>query len=160
MTAPWCIGAGAIRNLVWDHLHGFLSVAPDDVDLVFFDPRMPPEWDTHIALTLKQGTGDIRWDVVNQAHVHTWNAIRSPATPFGSLEDAMRAWPETATAVGVNLGPSDELQVVAPLGLEDLFGLFLRPSPYLRNPQAFTERVSNKQFQRRWPNLRLVQKKS
>src|SRR5215831_301558 len=35
----WLIGAGAIRDLVWDRLHGVQKPArPKDVDLVFFDP--------------------------------------------------------------------------------------------------------------------------
>lgn len=37
--ASWCIGAGVIRSLVWDHLHGFeRATATADVDLVFHDP--------------------------------------------------------------------------------------------------------------------------
>jgi len=34
----WCIGAGAVRSLVWNHLHGFdVSPSGADVDVVFFD---------------------------------------------------------------------------------------------------------------------------
>ena len=34
----WCIGAGAVRNLVWDHLHGFgQPTALSDVDVAYFD---------------------------------------------------------------------------------------------------------------------------
>ncbi|MBB4845662.1 hypothetical protein HNP55_004214 [Paucibacter oligotrophus] len=40
--ASWCIGAGALRNLVWDALHGRSTAAPcaqglSDVDVAFFD---------------------------------------------------------------------------------------------------------------------------
>ena len=40
VDAPdWLIGAGAVRNAVWDRLHGFTDpTPPGDVDLVFFDP--------------------------------------------------------------------------------------------------------------------------
>ena len=35
----WLIGAGAIRDVVWDELHGRPSTAmPRDIDLAFFDP--------------------------------------------------------------------------------------------------------------------------
>jgi uncharacterized protein len=35
---PWCIGAGAVRNLVWDALHGHARPsALADVDLAYFD---------------------------------------------------------------------------------------------------------------------------
>jgi hypothetical protein len=33
----WLIGAGAIRSLVWDHLHAATAAVPKDIDLVFFD---------------------------------------------------------------------------------------------------------------------------
>ncbi|WP_253074928.1 nucleotidyltransferase family protein [Burkholderia gladioli] len=34
----WCIGAGAVRNLVWDSLHGLeTSSALPDVDVAYFD---------------------------------------------------------------------------------------------------------------------------
>lgn len=37
--SSWCIGAGVLRNLVWDHLHGRDTATPcDDLDLVYFDP--------------------------------------------------------------------------------------------------------------------------
>src|SRR5437588_3013086 len=33
----WRIGAGAIRDVVWDHLHGIREpMPPKDIDLVFF----------------------------------------------------------------------------------------------------------------------------
>jgi len=36
--ASWCIGAGAVRSLVWDTLHGFEEASPvEDVDVVYFD---------------------------------------------------------------------------------------------------------------------------
>ena len=39
----WCIGAGALRNRVWDHLHGHTEPSRlADVDLVYFDPEEPP----------------------------------------------------------------------------------------------------------------------
>src|SRR5687767_8924179 len=34
----WCIGAGAVRNLVWDHLHGYkVPSSLSDVDVAYFD---------------------------------------------------------------------------------------------------------------------------
>ncbi|GAB6262514.1 hypothetical protein PSSHI_27580 [Photobacterium sp. R1] len=33
------VGAGFVRNLVWDHLHGYSPPTPlNDVDVVYFDP--------------------------------------------------------------------------------------------------------------------------
>ena len=34
----WCIGAGAVRSLVWDTLHGYETPSSlEDVDVVYFD---------------------------------------------------------------------------------------------------------------------------
>ncbi|ANH67132.1 nucleotidyltransferase family protein [Mitsuaria sp. 7] len=39
----WCIGAGAIRNLVWDALSGYREPsALSDVDVAFFAPQPDP----------------------------------------------------------------------------------------------------------------------
>ena len=37
----WMIGAGFVRNKVWDHLHGFANaeVRTADIDLIYFDPE-------------------------------------------------------------------------------------------------------------------------
>jgi hypothetical protein len=41
----------------------------------------------------------------------------------------MRYWPETATAVAVRRNDEDGCEVAAPFGVDDLFGLILRPTP-------------------------------
>ena len=33
----WAIGAGFVRNKVWDYLHEFEKTPLDDIDLVYFD---------------------------------------------------------------------------------------------------------------------------
>ncbi len=37
----WVIGAGFVRNKVWDYLHGFdgKEVNANDIDLVYYDPK-------------------------------------------------------------------------------------------------------------------------
>src|SRR5262245_5572604 len=36
----WFVGAGVIRNVAWDHLHGYREPTPcADVDIAFFDPH-------------------------------------------------------------------------------------------------------------------------
>jgi hypothetical protein len=41
----WFVGGGVIRNIVWDHLHGYTQPTPlNDVDVAFFDPNdLSPE---------------------------------------------------------------------------------------------------------------------
>src|SRR5436309_8900242 len=108
VAAPdWLIGAGAIRRLVWDRLHGVAEPPlPDDVDLVFFDPAsLRREREDEVRSALVARAPYIPWDVKNQAAVHLWypNVFGVEVEPLRSAEEAVATWPETATAVGVRL---------------------------------------------------------
>ncbi len=49
----WAIGAGFVRNAVWDQLHGFDTMTPlADVDVLFFDRADPsPKREAEIETT-------------------------------------------------------------------------------------------------------------
>ncbi|MEN3111889.1 nucleotidyltransferase family protein [Uliginosibacterium paludis] len=70
----WCIGAGAIRNLVWDALHGKAEPsALSDVDVVHFDASdLSREQDLALQAKLCERRPAIPWEVTNQAGVHLW----------------------------------------------------------------------------------------
>lgn len=156
----WCIGAGAVRALVWNHLHGLPagSHAPADVDFVYFDPAdLSSASETGLAARLRAAAPDAPWEVVNQARVHLWrrDGERVPP-PIASLEAGIAAWPETATCVGVSLGRDDALRILCPHGLSDLYALILRPSPALADPALFAQRLRAKRYTEKWPRLRLA----
>ena len=70
------IGAGAIRNLVWNRLHGAgESAIPDDLDVVFFDAEVEVgELEEELLGKLRLHEPELPWEVTNQAHVHHWYA--------------------------------------------------------------------------------------
>ena len=76
--SSWCIGAGAIRNLVWDHLHGFdAETPPQDIDLVFFNASdLTPDLERALESRLSLAEPGFNWEVVNQASVHTWPRVK------------------------------------------------------------------------------------
>jgi uncharacterized protein len=153
---PDCwIGAGFIRNPVWDHLHGYAESAPSgDVDVIWF-PSVPTlaEVDLRVEQELRAAMPELRWSVKNQARMH----LRNGDMPYTSVADAMRHWPETATAVAVRLVPSGLIEVNAPFGLNDLFTLRLRPTPAFQTTKhpIFVDRVSSKRWIERYPLLYL-----
>lgn len=153
------VGAGIIRNAVWDNLHGFDSPAPiKDVDVAYFDladVERRKEADAEEALFQRRPDRD--WDVKNQAAVHLWyeQKFGEAIEPFVNIEEAIGSWPETATCVAVGLEADGDLRVVAPLGLEDLFNLVLRPNPAIAR-DVFETRVREKRFLERWSKLELV----
>lgn len=128
----WCIGAGAIRSLVWDTLHGFdRRSAVEDLDVVYFDVEASPEHDAGLENQLRSAMPGFNWEVTNQAAVHRWfaAALGQVVPPLASLEEGVATWPEFATCVGVWLNEDGSLGVVAPHGLDDLFALRVRHNP-------------------------------
>ena len=65
-------------------------------------------------------------------------------------------WPETATAVAVRLLADDRLQVVAPCGLDDLFGMVCRRNPRRVSVDQYHRRLREKRVAERWPRVVIV----
>ncbi|HEY9274222.1 nucleotidyltransferase family protein [Achromobacter sp.] len=155
-----CIGAGAVRSLVWNHLHGYPagSHAPADIDFVYHDPTdLSPEHEARVANRLRTAAPDAPWEVVNQARVHLWHRDSADLAPLPatSLAAGIATWPETATCVAVRLTRDGGVDVIAPHGLADLFGLVLRPSP-AADRQAYTSRLATKRHTDIWPRLIVI----
>jgi hypothetical protein len=153
---PDCwIGAGFIRNAVWDNLHGKAPFRPvGDVDVLWFDRgRTDASEDRKLEATLRAMVPSIDWSVKNQARMHR----RNDDPPYASATDAMRHWPETATAVAARQAGSAEYEIAAPFGLEDLFTLVLRPTPRFAGEKylIFRDRVRTKRWLETWPLLRV-----
>jgi hypothetical protein len=156
LQLPDCwVGAGFVRNAVWDSLHGRPPSPPaGDVDVIWFDvSRNRKRFDVELEERLKLLDDSIDWSVKNQSRMHVDNDDR----PYRSTTDAMSFWPETATAVAVRLIEGNGLEVAAPFGLDDLYAGVIRPTPhFLRAKRAiFDERVLRKEWLRRWPSLRV-----
>lgn len=154
------LSAGVIRNTVWSALHKqSYEIAKTEIDVIFFDQNEnDQELTLDISRKLEQQFTDNEWDVVNQATVHTWYKTGQGQTilPHASLRDALSTWPETATAIAVRLSGNNELEIIAPFGLNDLFELKLRWNDRLVSRDVFVERVQAKQFLERWEKLVIV----
>lgn len=159
--ADWCIGAGAVRSLVWDALHGFESKpsALSDIDLVYFDASdLSAERDVALQRRLASEHPELPWEVTNQAAVHLWFAghFGYEVEPLPSLEAAVATWPEYATAVGVELNADDSLRIIAPFGLDDLFGMTVRRNPARASAAIYRRRVADKRYRERWPRVTVI----
>jgi len=158
--AEWCIGAGAIRNLVWDTLHG--KHAPSklsDVDVAYFDlTDISSQRDQDLQRKLLELRPSMPWEVTNQAGVHQWFEAHfgHAVEPLKSLLEAVASWPEFATAVGISLGQDNALRVIAPHGLEDLFAIVVRRNPVRVSVETYRERVAQKRYPERWPRVKVV----
>jgi len=156
----WCIGAGAVRTLVWDALHDrqMRSELPD-LDVAYFDASdLSHQRDAQMQRCLSEAIPGTPWEVTNQAAVHTWfeAAFGYCVAPLTSLEDAVATWPEYATAVGLRLGLDDSIEVISPYGLDDLFSMTVRRNPARVSKDAYAKRLAEKNFRARWPKVTIV----
>ena len=147
----WWVGAGFVRNAVWDHLHGKPMTPLNDIDVLYYDAeRRDAEIDENLEIELQSRGPKKRWSVRNQARMH----LRNGDEPYGSTLDAMRHWPETVTALAVSFGSSGQVILAAPFGVDDLFDLIVRPtSPEMA--EIVAERAAAKRWTKIWPKLRL-----
>ena len=157
LELPDCwVAAGFVRSAAWDFLHGRPPGRHfDDVDVVWFDPASAdPAEDLRWEARLRRQDGSIAWSVKNQARMH----LRNGDAPYASAVDAMRHWPETATAVAARADGAGGLEIAAPYGLADLFDLVVRPTPPFMGEKrpVFRDRVRTKEWLRIWPRLRLA----
>ena len=155
-----CIGAGAVRNLVWDALHDVRgSRGSSDVDVVFFDDQdITVERDHAIERRLYGLDPTTPWEVTNQAGVHRWfeGAFGRPVAPLRSIAEAVASWPEFATCVAVPIDADDHIRVIAPHGLEDLFSMTVRRNPARVSVATYGQRIVDKRYRERWPNVRII----
>jgi uncharacterized protein len=159
--APDCwVGAGALRDLVWDGLHGgFRSERVKDVDVAFFDPHdLRPERDQAVEDELARLLPEVRWDAKNQAAVHLWYERRFgiPVQPLRSTAEGVATWPETATAVALQLRGDGRLAILAPCGLSDLLDGICRRNPRRVTVEEYRRRVRARRIAERWPRVRVI----
>ena len=150
-TNAW-VGAGFVRNKVWDALHGYLRPSLlNDVDVIYFDVENQTTALEHaFEAALIDVMPLVPWSVRNQARMH--EKFGNPHAT--STLDAMRHWPEGVTAIAVRLGAGNKVRFVSCYGVWDLLGLEVRPAPGFPL-DVYRARVAQKNWVSIWPKLTL-----
>ena len=155
-----CIGSGAVRNAVWDALHGYSEPSfLADVDVPYFNlDDLSEASEKRYERRLNALEPEFTWDVKNQAAVHLWfhKVFGHEVEPLGSMRAAASTWPETALAVTVGLREDDTIAITAPLGLDDLFSMVVRRNPRRVSVETYERRMAEKKYADRWPGVRIV----
>ncbi len=152
--------AGFVRSKIWDMLHQIDSrTVLADIDVVYYDPNQldennEKEWERQLFRMQPA----VPWSVKNEARMHIANRIE----PYTSTVDAISCFPETATALGVRLDEDDQVILVAPCGLEDVFEMKIRVNPRFLQTRGdvhiYQQRVQQKNWQHTWNRLTIVDK--
>jgi hypothetical protein len=149
------ISGGFVRNKIWDYKHRYrIRTRLGDVDIIYFDQaNISVETDHSIESKLKTLLPNIIWSVKNQARMNT----KAGDEPYTSLYDALYKWPETATAIAIQIDEHGFLKIIAPYGYDDLFSLVVRPPDYFRRHHIdrYLERIKNKNWIQIWPKLNI-----
>lgn len=151
----WYLGAGFLRNAIWDYLHEKAVMTPlNDVDLVYLDAqdRDIIATESLVARRLADLCPEVEWEVRNQARMH----LRHNHQPYESTTQALSNWVEIPTCVGVRLNHNDELELTAPFGLEHNWSLEVRINPDDPRPEVFRERIRSKGWLEVWPGLKII----
>ncbi|MGF1760656.1 nucleotidyltransferase family protein [Photobacterium sagamiensis] len=150
----WYLGAGFLRNAIWDHLHQKTEMTPlNDVDLVYFDPSDTSlKTEQIITAKLVAMCPDVEWEVRNQARMHE----KHGHSPYQNTSDGISRWVEVPTCVGVRLELSDEFTFTAPFGLEENWLLDVKINPQNPQPAIYQQRIQSKNWQQIWPKLNCI----
>jgi hypothetical protein len=146
----WWLAGGAVRNTVWRHLFpDQCTLSIKDFDVAFFDKTGDRESEKQSKAWLSNQLPFVEFDIKNQASFGVW---RDWHFTFSSTEDGIRHWLHTATAVGIKVDDDDEISVLAPYGLSDLFAGIVRPTPYCAAARAAEEK--GREFTSKCPALK------
>ena len=158
----WRVFSGAVYQAVWNARTGR---APDygvkDYDVGYFDPDV--SWDAEdvvikrVAAAFEPPFRDLV-EVRNQARVHLWfeGKFGEPYEALMCTDEAPSRFVASAFAVGVRLEPDDRISIAAPFGLEDVFGMVLRPNPNRPLAKGWARVVESARV--RWPELTVIER--
>ncbi len=155
----WYVAAGAIRNTVWNKLHGISGNSNmADIDVVYFDDSdMEGEIEKESEKRLMAMNPSLNWEVVNQSRSHLFYHGRGVFQPkMKSSCESISYWSETPTCIGARLEQDDSITICSPHGLDDLMNLIVRPIPKpYQNMPLYDERIKEKKWDKTWPKLKI-----
>jgi hypothetical protein len=157
----WRIFSGAVYQSVWNALTGRpAGYGVRDYDVGYFDPDT--SWDAEDVVIKRVAAAFVEpfrstVEVRNQARVPIWFPAHfgEPYDPLSGTDEALERFVAPAFAVGIRLEADDAISVAAPLGLEDVFALTLRPNP--NRPRAKDWPRVVERALARWPELTVIE---
>ncbi|WP_438823505.1 nucleotidyltransferase family protein [Alteromonas sp. P256] len=101
------LGAGFLRNAIWDFLHQKSTPTPlNDVDVIYFDAdNTQRAKDTFYEMQLNEVLPLVKWQVKNQARMHVLHGH----APYKHCEEAISYWIEKETCVAIALSTADSV---------------------------------------------------
>ena len=152
--------AGAIYNLVWNRLTGRPDLnGINDIDVFYFDDRdLSYEAEEVVIQRLARRFAHLPLPVQvrNQARVHLWFPQKFGVAfePLTSSGEMLGRYASKTHSVGVRLESDDQLSIVAPFGLDDIFSFRIVPNTVLMNRPAHEAKGARAKSV--WPEITVI----
>ena len=156
----WLVFSGAVYQAAWNDVTGRApGYGVKDFDLGYFDEDV--SWDAEdvvikrVAAAFEEPLRS-RVEVRNQRRVSEWFPAKFGLEypPLKETAEALKRFVAPAFAVGIRLEEDNQITVVAPFGLDDVFDMRIRANP-LRPVAKDWDRVTARALER-WPELTIV----
>lgn len=150
------LAAGSLCQTVWNHVSGF---PPDhgitDYDVLYCDlDDLSWAGEDRIIRRCAAEFADLGVDVEvrNQARIHLWypEKFGLPRQPLRSTREGIDNFLHCNSALGLRKTPRG-YDVYAPFGLDDVFGMVVRPNYLYNLPGRYKEKADR--WRRTWPRV-------
>ena len=156
---PDCyVSAGCINQTVFNYLHGYeIDFGIGDYDVVYYDTDTSYEAEDVIIKRINSKAKDLglNLDIKNQARVPLWykDKFGREIEEYSCVEEAINRWGTTVTCIGVKMH-NGKIDVYAPYGLNDLFGMILRPNKIQFIKEHYD--LKTNKWKEKWPLLTVM----
>ncbi|MBS8262429.1 hypothetical protein DYI23_19550 [Roseibium polysiphoniae] len=154
----WLV-SGGVYQTVWNALTGRpAGHGIKDYDIIYFDGAdLSYEGEDAVINAVETDLPLLaeRLETKNQARVHLWYEKRfgRPYPPLSCSMESLTFYAAKTHAVAVRLRDDGQLDIHAPFGLSNIFGMRLAPNHTFDNRQTYLEKGARMKAQ--WPELEL-----
>lgn len=154
----WYLCAGCLAHTVWNTLSDFeIETGIKDYDVVYFDRDTSYEKEDEFIVKGKALFRElgVNVEIRNEARVHLWyeSHFGRKIKPYRSVEEAIKTFPTTATAIGVRQ-EKDNLKIFAPFGLDDLLEMVIKPNKAQITEKIYLAKVNR--WSKIWPDVKII----
>lgn len=157
------IAGGSLFQTVWNVLDGQPpSRGVEDYDIFYFDAQdLSRDGEDAINRRAAAQFADLKGklDLRNQARVHLWYQQEFGVAGYEPLTrstDGIDRFLAVCCMVGMRKGDAGAMELYAPLGVDDILSLTMRPNPWFPGAPRSAYDAKARRWRGLWPTLTIV----
>jgi len=133
---------------VWDVLYKDGKMTRlNDLDVIYFDQAdTSTSTEKKYEFLLQSSHLEYPWSVKNQARMHEKN----DDAPYTNINDALCKWCETVTPIAARINNDNEIEILAPLGIDDLINGECRATPHAKQKPSKINDYKKRMDEKKW----------